>query len=214
MELLENYSDKREKELVEMETLVDRYEDELGAYLIEVSSRNLSGKDSHTVNTLLHSIGNFERIGDHAVNMLKVADEIADKKLAFSPAAERELAVLDRATRDILSLTVDAFCRTDTGAAAKVEPLEQVIDHLIAEIRSRHISRLQKGNCTVEMGFILADLLTNYERVSDHCSNLAVAVIEAKSKEDTAGAHAYLQEVTSSYNFNEVYEQYLSQYAL
>ena len=196
------------------EDKLDKYEDALSRYLVALSARALSDRDSRETAKLLHSVGNLERIGDHAVNILKVADEIADKKLAFSPAADRELAVLDRATRDILSLTVDTFCRTDAVAAGKVEPLEQVIDHLIAEIRSRHISRLQKGNCTVEMGFILADLLTNYERVSDHCSNLAVAVIEAVSQSDTAGAHAYLQEVKNSYDFNEVYEHYMTEYAL
>ncbi len=196
------------------EDKLDKYEDALSRYLVALSARALSDRDSRETAKLLHSVGNLERIGDHAVNILKVADEIADKKLAFSPAADRELAVLDHATRDILSLTVDSFCRTDAVAAGKVEPLEQVIDHLIAEIRSRHISRLQKGNCTVEMGFILADLLTNYERVSDHCSNLAVAVIEAVSQSDTAGAHAYLQEVKNSYDFNEVYEHYMTEYAL
>ena len=195
------------------EDKLDKYEDALSRYLVDLSARALSDRDSRETAKLLHSVGNLERIGDHAVNMLKVADEIADKKLAFSPAADRELAVLDRAARDILSMTVDAFCRADAKACAKVEPLEQVIDQLIAEIRSRHIARLQKGNCTVEMGFILADLLTNYERVSDHCSNLAVAVIEAQSVSDP-GAHAYLQEVKSSYDFNEVYEQYLTHYAL
>ena len=195
------------------EDKLDKYEDALSRYLVSLSSRALSDRDSRETAKLLHSVGNLERIGDHAVNILKVADEIADKKLAFSPAADRELAVLDRATRDILSLTVDAFCRADAVACGKVEPLEQVIDQLIAEIRSRHISRLQKGNCTVEMGFILADLLTNYERVSDHCSNLAVAIIESQSTVDP-GAHAYLQEVKNSYDFNEVYEQYLTQYAL
>ena len=195
------------------EDKLDKYEDALSRYLVSLSSRALSDRDSRETAKLLHSVGNLERIGDHAVNILKVADEIADKKLAFSPAADRELAVLDRATRDILSLTVDAFCRADAVACGKVEPLEQVIDQLIAEIRSRHISRLQKGNCTVEMGFILADLLTNYERISDHCSNLAVAIIESQSTVDP-GAHAYLQEVKNSYDFNEVYEQYLTQYAL
>ena len=203
-----------ERDLVlSYEDKLDKYEDALSRYLVSLSSRALSDRDSRETAKLLHSVGNLERIGDHAVNILKVADEIADKKLAFSPAADRELAVLDRATRDILSLTVDAFCRADAVACGKVEPLEQVIDQLIAEIRSRHISRLQKGNCTVEMGFILADLLTNYERVSDHCSNLAVAIIESQSTVDP-GAHAYLQEVKNSYDFNEVYEQYLTQYAL
>ncbi|MBQ9735175.1 MAG: Na/Pi cotransporter family protein [Clostridia bacterium] len=199
--------------ILDLEDRIDKYEDALGKYLVALSAHALSDRDSRESAKLLHSIGNLERIGDHAVNLVKVADEIADKGLAFSPAAEREIAVLDRATRDILDITVAAFCQDDAESAGRVEPLEQVIDYLIAEIRSRHISRLQKGNCTVEMGFILADLLNNYERVSDHCSNIAVAVIESESASDP-GAHAYLQEFKSSHGFNEVFERYMGKYAL
>ena len=205
--------EKKRNEILALEDRLDKYEDALGKYLVALSSHSLSDRDSREVAKLLHSIGNLERIGDHAVNLIKVSDEIADKGLAFSPAAQRELAVLDRATRDILSITVSAFCENDAESAKKIEPLEQVIDYLIAEIRSRHIARLQKGNCTVEMGFILADLLTNYERVSDHCSNLGVAVIESRVTSDP-GAHAYLHEIKNTYDFNEVFESYLREYAL
>jgi phosphate:Na+ symporter len=200
-------------EILLYEDRVDKYEDALGKYLVSLSSYALSDKDSRQTAKLLHAIGNFERISDHAVNLIKVSDEITAKGLSFSSAAEAELSVLEKALGDIMVLTVESFCNGDAEKAKSVEPLEQVIDSLIAEIRSRHISRLQKGNCTVEMGFILADLLTNYERVSDHCSNLAVAVIEAQIPSDP-GAHAYLQKVKTSIDFNEVFERYMSKYTL
>ena len=206
-------SEKLREEILAYEDRVDKYEDALGKYLVSLSSRALSDRDSRQTAKLLHAIGNFERISDHAVNLIKVSDEIAGKGLSFSPAAKTELAVLERALTDIMSRTVEAFRAGDVAKAKEVEPLEQVIDALIAEIRIRHISRLQKGNCTVEMGFVLADLLNNYERVSDHCSNLGVITIEAESSDDP-GAHAYLHEIKSSYDFNEVFEKYLAEYRL
>ncbi len=205
--------EKLREEILYYEDRVDKYEDALGKYLVSLSSRALSDRDSRQTAKLLHAIGNFERISDHAVNLIKVSDEITAKGLSFSPAAKTELAVLERALTDIMSRTVEAFCDSDVAVAKDVEPLEQVIDALIAEIRIRHINRLQKGNCTVEMGFVLADLLNNYERVSDHCSNLGVIAIEAESADDP-GAHAYLHEIKSSYDFNEVFERYLSEYQL
>ncbi len=213
LEYLNAPSATRRDEILGLEDRLDGYEDALGKYLVSLSKTNLSDRDTHEVSKMLHAIGNFERIGDHAVNMLNVADEIDQKKLSFSDAAKAELSVLNAAITDILHLTTDSFVAGDINAASKVEPLEQVIDELIAEIRSRHINRLQKGNCTVEMGFVLADLLNNYERVSDHCSNLAVAVIESKAEKE-AGAHAYLQEVKKSYDFNEVFEAYRTKYTL
>ncbi len=213
LEYLKSPSAARRDEILGFEDRLDCFEDALGKYLVSLSKTNLSDRDSHEVAKMLHAIGNFERIGDHAVNMLNVADEIDQKKLSFSAAANAEIEVLNAAITDILHLTTDAFVGANIEAAAKVEPLEQVIDELISEIRSRHISRLQKGNCTVEMGFVLADLLNNYERVSDHCSNLAVAVIEAKAHTE-AGAHAYLSEVKQSYDFNEIFEKYLAKYTL
>ena len=213
LEYLRAPSAARRDEILGFEDRLDCFEDALGKYLVALSKTDLSDRDTHEVSKMLHAIGNFERIGDHAVNMLNVADEIDQKKLSFSDAATREIEVLNTAITDILHLTTDSFVAADIDAAAKVEPLEQVIDELIAEIRSRHISRLQKGNCTVEMGFVLADLLNNYERVSDHCSNLAVAVIEAKAQSET-GAHAYLQKVKQSYDFNEIFEKYRSTYTL
>lgn len=213
LDYLKEPSDTLRDSILAYEDKLDAYEDALGKYLVALSPRGLSVRDSRHVSKILHAIGNFERIGDHAVNMLKVSDEIEQKGLGFSDAAKKELETLNRAITDIVNLTTEAFCNSNIQSASLVEPLEQVIDELIAEIRSRHINRLQKGNCTVEMGFVLADLLNNYERVSDHCSNLAVAVIEAQA-ENEAGAHAYLQEVKNSYDFNEIFEKYLKQYTL
>lgn len=190
IDLLSNYNEKREKELVEMETLVDRYEDEIGAYLMKVNSRDLSNKDSHTVNTLLHSIGNWERISDHALNICDAAREIHDKKISFSKAATEELAVYTRAIKDILNMTVEAFEYDDISMAKKVEPLEEVIDELNLKIKNRHIQRLRAGECTIELGFVLNDILTNYERVSDHCSNVAVSIIQTEDYE--VEAHEYI----------------------
>jgi len=213
LKYLHEPSDALRNEILEYEDKLDGYEDALGKYLVTLSSHDLTERDSRQAAKILHSIGNFERIGDHAVNMLKVADEIDQKGLSFSPAAQKELETLNRAITTIVEMTETAFETNNIDVSSHVEPLEQVIDELIAEIRSRHIGRLQKGNCTVEMGFVLADLLNNYERVSDHCSNLAVAVIEAQAEND-AGAHAYLQQVKGSYDFNEIFEKYLAEYPL
>ena len=210
---LDEPTEKKRDEILALEDKLDRYEDALGKYLISISALSISERDNLQVAKMLHAIGNLERIGDHAVNMIKVADEIEQKSLSFSEAAKAELSTLRHALTDILSLTSAAYIGGDVSAAARVEPLEQVIDELIAEIRARHIARLQKGHCTVEMGFVLADLLNNYERISDHCSNLAVSVIEAISKTD-AGAHAYLEGVKKSYDFNEEFEQSMQKYAL
>ena len=151
IDLLDNYNEKRENELVEMETLVDRYEDELGAYLVKISSRDLSSEESHTVNTLLHSIGNWERISDHALNICDAAKEIQEKKLSFSTAATQELGVFTKAIKDILNMTVEAFEYDDIPMAKKVEPLEEVIDQLNIKIKNRHVQRLRAGECTIEL---------------------------------------------------------------
>ena len=204
IELLDNYSEKREKELVEMETLVDRYEDEIGAYLVKVSSRNLSNKDSHTVNTLLHSIGNWERISDHALNICDAAREINDKKISFSNAATEELSVFTRAIKDILNMTVEAFEYDDISMAKKVEPLEEVIDDLNLMIQNRHVQRLRAGECTIELGFVLKDILTNYERVSDHCSNVAVSIIQTGDYD--VEAHRYIGHLKDEDEFKRAIE--------
>ena len=212
IELLENYSDKREKELVDMETLVDRYEDEIGAYLMKVNSRDLSNKDSHTVNTLLHSIGNWERISDHALNICDAAREIHEKKISFSKAATEELAVYTRAIKDILNMTVEAFEYDDISMAKKVEPLEEVIDDLNLLIKNRHVQRLRAGECTIELGFVLNDILTNYERVSDHCSNVAVTIIQTEDYD--VEAHQYIGRLKDEDEFKRAIELVQREYRL
>ena len=212
IELLDNYSEKREKELVEMETLVDRYEDEVGAYLMKVNSRDLSNKDSHTVNTLLHSIGNWERISDHALNICDAAREIHEKKISFSKAATEELAVYTRAIKDILNMTVEAFEYDDISMAKKVEPLEEVIDDINLMIKNRHVQRLRAGECTIELGFVLNDILTNYERVSDHCSNVAVTIIQTEDYD--VEAHQYIGRLKDEDEFNRAIELVQREYRL
>lgn len=212
IELLDNYSEKREKELVEMETLVDRYEDEVGAYLMKVSSRDLSNKDSHTVNTLLHSIGNWERISDHALNICDAAREIYEKKISFSKAATEELAVYTRAIKDILNMTVEAFEYDDISMAKKVEPLEEVIDDINLMIKNRHVQRLRAGECTIELGFVLNDILTNYERVSDHCSNVAVTIIQTEDYD--VEAHQYIGRLKDEDEFKRTIELVQREYRL
>lgn len=212
MELMEDYKEKREKQVAEWETLTDRYEDELGAYLVKVSSHDLSAKDSHTVTMLLHSIGNWERISDHALNICEVAREISEKKISFSKAAVADLAVYTRAIKDILNMTVEAFEYEDVTVAKKIEPLEEVIDELNLRIKNRHINRLRSGECTMELGFVLYDILTNYERIADHCSNVAVAVIQTGDYE--VEAHRYISHLKAEDEFKRSMECVKKEYAL
>ncbi len=212
--LLTHYDEKTAEKILALEDEIDIYEDRLGTVLVKISSRSLSYNDSHRVSTLLHTIGDFERISDHAVNLLGVAREINDKKINFSDEAKKELTVLTNALLEILNNTVTAFAHDDLESASLVEPLEQVIDRLIAEIKTNHVTRLKNGNCTIELGFVLADLLTNYERVSDHCSNIAVAMIEVeKNKFNT---HEYLSGIKNDgdKNFEDAYSRFAKKYAI
>ncbi len=194
IDLLETYDAQKAQKVVDLESEVDMFEDELGAYLVKVADARLSEKDSNAVTKILRCIGDFERISDHALNIKEVADEINTKGLQFSDAAKQEIAVLQKAVSDIVTETVSVFETEDLAMAAKVEPLEEVVDELHREIKARHVERLVNGECTIQMGFVLSDLLTNYERVSDHCSNIAVAVIQMKSG-NSNGAHSYLDTV-------------------
>ena len=198
---LSQYSRERETQILQNEDKLDIYEDRLSSYLVEISQHGLSMQDMRTVSRLLHAIGDFERIGDHAVNIQESAQELHDKELRFSDSAREELQVLLSALDDILDLTIRSFQAADVETARRVEPLEETIDQLIEEIRSRHIQRLQAGQCTIQLGFVLSDLLTNIERASDHCSNIAVSVIEECS--GGPGRHAYLQEVKAGGAFSE-----------
>ena len=178
MSLTHEWNDTLAQKVREEETQVDRYEDALGTYLVKLSSRELNHADSQSVNTLLHTISDFERISDHSVNLMESAEEMHTKEIQFSQDARDELQVLEDAVQDILNRTTDAFRKGDLHLASKVEPLEAVVNELVRAIKAHHIARLQAGSCSIEYGFVLDDLLTNYERVCDHCSNVAVAQIE------------------------------------
>ena len=193
MSLTHKWDDSLAQKVREEEEKVDKYEDALGTYLVKLSSREMSHADSQSVNTLLHTISDFERISDHSVNLLKSADEMHTKNVQFSQDAREELQVLEDAVQDTLNRTTEAFRKGDLHLASKVEPLEQVVDELVRAIKARHIARLQAGSCSIEYGFVLDDLLTNYERVCDHCSNVAVAQIEVA--QDSFDTHAYLNEL-------------------
>ena len=193
MSLTHKWDDSLAQKVREEEEKVDKYEDALGTYLVKLSSREMSHADSQSVNTLLHTISDFERISDHSVNILSSAEEIHAKSIEFSKDAQEELQVLEGAVQDVLSRTTDAFRKGDLHLAGKVEPLETVVDELVRAIKARHVARLQTGSCSIEYGFVLEDLLTNYERVCDHCSNVAVAQIEVA--QDSFDTHAYLNDL-------------------
>lgn len=213
-ELLFDYSEKGALSVREGEDKTDKYEDCLGTYLVHVSSRSMSESDSHEVSKLLHMIGDFERIGDHAVNISESAGEVADKGLSFSPEAKKELKVMINAVSEILDLSLSAFVNDDLAKAYEVEPLEQVVDALKLQLKSSHVNRLRKNECTIEMGFILSDLLTNLERVSDHCSNIAACMIEVAH--NSLDMHEYIQSLTQQHNeqYNQKFEYYLDKYSL
>ena len=212
MSLTHKWDDALAQKVRDEECQVDRYEDALGTYLVKLSSRELSHADSQSVNTLLHTISDFERISDHSVNLLKAGQEIQEKSIHFSHEAIDDLSVLEAAVQDIVNRTVDAFQKNDCYAAGKIEPLEQVVDGLVREVKTRHIARLQAGACTIEYGFVLDDLLTNYERIADHCSNIAVAMIEVS--EDRFDTHEYLNHIKNgeSPSFEKRYERYRGRY--
>ena len=213
MSLFDNYDEAVAQEVVDLENTVDLYEDRLGTFLVKLSSQALSQKAANEVSVMLHTIGDFERMGDHAVNIKDVVEELREKSLFFSQDAQAELNVLTGAITEILSLTEKAFIDNDTFTASQVEPLEQVVDKLITKIKAHHISRLQKGECSIVMGFILSDLLNNYSRVSDHCSNVAVAVIEVEH--NSFDTHQYLNNVKyGSDEFAEIYKEFSKKYHL
>ena len=212
--LFHNFDEKAADQIVSYEDELDNYEDKLGSFLVKLSSRAVSDVDSRRVSLMLHTIGDFERLGDHAVNLLKGAREIKDKEITFSEDAQAELRNLTDAVNEILAMTVRAFRESDSSLASHVEPLEQVIDVLIAQAKSAHIERLQLGKCTIQMGFVLSDLLTNYERISDHCSNIAVAVIETGV--GSFDTHAYLNDIKTggSRNFVDDYKRFAEKYGV
>ena len=212
--LLHNYDEEKAQKIFEMEDIVDKYEDEMGNYLVKLSSRDLSEKESHTLSVLLHTIGDFERISDHAVNIVQSAKEMYDKEQSFSNKATLELEVFTKALEEVVNLSFEVFKTGDMNRALQVEPLEDAIDELQAQIKKRHIKRLRKGKCTIEMGFILSDIITSYERVSDHCSNIALSLFQVN--EDDFEAHDYINNLKKSKNatFEDYFDMYKNKYML
>lgn len=212
--LISSYDGETVNYIKETESLIDKYEDKLGTYLVRLSNNELSENLSHSIARMLHSIGDFERIGDHALNICKVAEEMHNKGISFSDEAKREIAVITNAVTEILNMTVDSFVNDDIETASHVEPLEQVIDKLNKRLKARHVARLQNGECTIELGFVFTDLLTNYERVSDHCSNIAVYTMQLPS--DKLDAHKYLAKIKNSEagTFVDDFNMYSEKYSL
>jgi len=213
IELTKKYDQSEADRILQLEDELDNYEDELGSFLVKLSERSISQSDSRVVSKILHSIGDFERIGDHAVNLIKVADEIVAKNVTFSAEGQKEIDIIEKALVEILDISCDSFINNDAALATRVEPLEQVIDELIDESKLRHVDRLTRGLCTIQHGFVHSDLLANFERVSDHCSNIAVAIIELGK--DSFETHGYLHEVkdTDNKTFRQNFNEYLNKYS-
>ena len=193
LSLVDKYSEEGVERVENMESKVDRYEDELGTYLVKLSHKDISEADSHSLSIMLHCIGDFERISDHAVNIMESAQELYEKGLKFSENAKKDLEVLGQAVEDIVNTAYEVFDKQDMKLAEKIEPLEEVIDELSKEVKRRHVQRLRNGECTIEMGFILSDITTCLERVADHCSNIGVCVTQVS--EDLYDTHSHLNTV-------------------
>ena len=216
IDMTKKYDEKTDARIKELEETSDHYQDALGTYLVKLSGANLAVNDNRTLNTLLYSISDLERIADHAILLSKAGAEIAQKKIDFSPQAKSELAVLERAVTDVVDRTVEAFTSNDMSLAAKVEPQEQVVDGLVREVKSRHVRRLRDGMCSTEYGFVLEDLLTSYERIADHCSNVAVEMLQVA--EGKLEAHEYLGALKSgqldeSAKYSERFRKYRKRYS-
>ena len=214
MTLLDNFDQSVYDEVVELENRVDVLEDKMGTYLLALGRESLSEADTSEVALLLHSIGDLERVGDHALGLAKTADEIRTKEIAFSTGAQQDIMTLRMAVSDIISVTVNAFTQHDRAAARHVEPLEQIVDVLRVKMKEGHIDRMQTGMCTQQTGFVYSDLITNCQRISDHCSNLAVSLI--RTEVDKLDAHEYLGGLKSGEDkeFVELYNQYKKKYNL
>jgi len=212
--VLDQFDAKKAEEVRKMESRVDQLEDALGSYLIKISSHSMDERDSEQITKLLHIIGDFERISDYAVNVVESAEELRDKKTEFSRDARFELDVLRNAICDILAMTEVAFAQNDLQKASYVEPLEQTIDKLMARIKRHHVLRLQRGECTIELGFVLNDLLVGLERVSDHCSNIAGCILEI-SQFGALDMHQYLDTVRhGSEEYELLYAGFKAKYSL
>ncbi len=193
MDLITDFDPRKAQDVVDNENTIDIYEDKIGSFILKISSKDLSVNDSQVVSDLLHTIGDLERISDHAVNIMESAEEMHNKKIKFSEEALGEIKVMIKAVTEILDMSITSFIKSDVSLAKEVEPLEDVVDQLRSELKTRHIRRLRSGKCTIELGFILQDFLTNLERVSDHCSNIAVCLIQIK--ENSMDTHEYMNEL-------------------
>jgi phosphate:Na+ symporter len=212
--MIYEYKEKEATQIEENEKLVDTYEDKISTYLVHLALGKLSEKDSKTVTHLLHVVGDLERISDHAVNIVSTAKEISEKRISFSKDAEKEIGVMIDAIHEIMRITVNALETDDRELAKRVEPLEQTIDNLKRIIKDNHINRLRDGLCTMEFGFVLSDLITNCERVADHCSNIAVSILEMKH--NSLETHEYLSQVKNEgrNQFFELYKEYSNKYVI
>ena len=213
--LTKEYSEENMARVQALEDETDRYQDALGSYLVKLSGAKMNHDDNRTLNNLLYTISDIERIGDHATNLAEAAKEMFEKKVNFSEAAKAELEVLEQAVLDMLAKIANAFENTDLAKAMKIEPHEEVIDALVREVKSRHVRRLRDGKCTVEYGFVLDDLLTSFERIADHCSNMAVEMLQ--TAEDKMEVHEYLNalragELDESAKYNQRIGQYTARY--
>lgn len=214
MSLIGGYDEEQALRVGELETRADKYEDALGTYIMKISTKNLKKEDSEMLNVMLHCIGDFERISDYACNICDSARELQQKNMQFSPKAETELDILSSAVREAVDISFDAFKSNNKNEADKVEPLEELIDTLAVELKARHIRRLREGKCTIELGFAHSDILNNLERVADHCSNIAVDVIQSDQLE--FDAHEYLDRIKNKDNqqFARDYKAYKEKYRL
>lgn len=212
--LLTAYDEEIAERIRKEEDTVDKYEDQLGTYLLRLSTKDLSKEDGHRLSLMLHSLGDIERISDLAVNILLAVEQMHKKELIFSKKAMDELAVYSKALKDILTMTVDAFEQNDRYKAALVQPLEELMDDMNKELKKRHVKRLRKGKCTIELGLSLSDISDTYERISDHCSNIATCVIQVE--DDELDAHEHRKEVKEQDAkwYDEQYRAYEQKYAL
>ena len=213
LDVFKSYDEAKAEKVRTYETMVDAYEDRIGSYLLKLNSRNLSETDSKCISELLHVIGDFERISDHAMNIIEISEELHSKKIEFSNDAYEEMMVLIHAITDILNMTAKSFENNDVELAHQVEPLEEVIDRLRLEMRNRHIQRLKDGKCTMELGFVFTDLLTELERVSDHCSNIAVCMIQIEEN-NAVEVHEYLNVLSKDSEFEKQCQDFAVNYRL
>ena len=210
LEILTVYNEETAESIIENEDIIDGFEDKINGYLLKISRSRVTGNDSRSVSKMMHCVGNFERISDHAVNLVESAQEMHEKGIKFSAECLNEISVITDAISENISKAFESYKLNDLAVAHKVEPLEEVVDNLSTELKNRHIRRLQNDECTVELGYIFQDILTNLERISDHCSNIAGCLIETDEK---TNIHEYLHDVKENdETFRREYREYAESY--